>query len=306
MGCNPIIFLFGPTAAGKTELACALAEGIGEIISVDSMQVYREMDIGTAKPTDAQRLRVPHHLVDVVPPNRRFSAGDFRRIASRLIEEVHKRGKVPFLVGGTGLYFKTIEYDLLDVPPGDLRLRDSLYRMEEKSPGILHDRLKSVDPVAAERLHPNDILRIVRALEIVQCTGSAYSRFLGREKRKVISPLKIGVTLQREELYRRIEERCSKMIASGLAREVHSLIQRGCTEKHSSMNGLGYSHYVQYFKGCLSHGETVRLFIRDTKRYAKRQITWFRREKDTAWHLPDDFEVIRKRVLGYIESTGFM
>jgi tRNA dimethylallyltransferase len=306
VGCNPIIFLFGPTAVGKTELACALAEGIGEIISVDSMQVYREMDLGTAKPTDEQRRRVPHHLVDVFQPDRRFSAGDFRRLALVAIEEVQKRGKVPFLVGGTGLYFRAIEYDLLDVPPGDLRLRDSLYRMEEESPGILHERLKRVDPDAAERLHPNDILRIVRALEIVHCTGSAYSRFLSRAKQRVISPLKIGLTIQREELYRRIEERCSKMIASGLVWEVRNLIERGCTEKHPSMKGLGYSHYVQYFKGCLSHGETVRLFIRDTKRYAKRQITWFRREKDTAWYHSGDFEVIRKRVLGYIESTRFM
>ena len=298
-----IVFLFGPTAVGKTELACSLAEHIGEIVSVDSMQVYRGMDLGTAKPTKEQRQRVRHHLIDLVPPDRRFSAGDFRRCALETMKEIQERGKVPFFVGGTGLYFRVLEYELLNAPPGDQKLRHLFYRMEEESPGILYEKLKTVDPEAADRLHPNDVIRLVRALEVYQSTGKRFSDFLHIDKQRALTPLKIGIALGREELFKRIEARCRRMIASGLAEEVRDLIGRGCTEAYPSMKGLGYSHYTHYFKGCLSRDETARQFIRDTKRYAKRQLTWFRREIDTFWHVPSQIEAIRWRVFNFIEGS---
>ena len=298
-----VVFLFGPTAVGKTELACVLAEHIGEIISVDSMQVYRGMDLGTAKPNEEQRRMVMHHLIDLVPPDSRFSAGDFRRCALEAMKEIRERGKVPFFVGGTGLYFRALEYELLDAPPGDQKLRHLLYRMEEESPGILYETLKSMDPETADRIHQNDVVRLVRALEVYQSAGRRFSDFLRIHKRRVLTPLKIGLTLGREELYRRIEARCRRMIVSGLAEEVADLIGKGYTEAYPSMKGLGYSHYTHYFKGCLSHEETVRQFIRDTKRYAKRQLTWFRRETDAFWYEPRQIEAIRVRVLRFIEES---
>jgi len=309
---DKVIFIFGPTAVGKTELACELAEGIGEIISADSMQVYKELNLGTAKPTEENQKRVEHHLVNIVPPDRRFSAGDFKRLALKTIKEIIGRGKIPFLVGGTGLYFRALEYDLIDAPPARLELRDSLYRMEEKQRGCLYERLMAVDPKTARSLHPNDLLRIVRALEIYYVTNRKLSELLPKvpfgstgsqghtEQLKQIDPLKIGITINREELYGRIESRCRRMIVNGLGAEVYRLMMKGYTEKLSSMKGLGYSHFIQYFKGCLSHEETVRLFIRDTKRYAKRQLTWFRREPETWWYHPIEIEAMRQRILFYI------
>jgi tRNA dimethylallyltransferase len=304
MNRERIIFLFGPTASGKTELACRLAEGIGEIISVDSMQVYREMDLGTAKPTRDQRSRVAHHLIDIVPPDGGFSAGDFRRLALKAIEEVQRRGGVPFLVGGTGLYFRALEYDLLDAPPGDFAVRRTLYRLEEERPGALHERLSRIDPETAGRLHPNDLVRIARALEIVHQAGKRLSDLVLEEKVRTLAPLKIGISMERDRLYERIEQRCSQMVFSGLPQEVRRLLHMGCTEENPSMKGLGYSHYIQFFKGCVSHEETVRRFIRDTRRYAKRQLTWFRGEKDAVWFRPDQFEAIKERVLSFIRKDS--
>ena len=295
-----LVFIFGPTCAGKTEIACDVAEGGGEIVSVDSMQVYIGLEKGTAKPTEEQLRRVPHHLVSVVPPGHRFSAGDFRRLALGAIEGIWGRGKVPFLVGGTGLYFRALEYELADAPCADLGLRESLYAEEERAKGSLYERLRRNDPRTAGSLHPNDLVRIVRALEIYELTGRTFSSSVSGSFKRRFSPLKIGVTVERDALYARIETRCGAMIQAGLAAEVGALVERGCDERFPSMKGLGYSHFIQFFKGCRSYDETVRHFVRDSKRYAKRQLTWFRKEPGALWFQNADLVGIRSAVDGYV------
>ena len=236
---NKLVFIFGPTGVGKSDIACEVAQGIGEIISVDSMQVYRGMERGTAKPTEEQMQRVKHYLVSIVPPDYRFSAGNFRKLALKSISDIYNRGKIPILVGGTGLYFRTLEFDLMDAPPANLMLRDPLYSREEKNSGSLYRALSQIDPQAASSIHPNDILRIVRALEIYYITGVKFSELArrGSEGRSVehFTTLKIGINTDRDVLYGRIEARGMKMIDSGLAREVFGLLRDGYTEKLPSI-----------------------------------------------------------------------
>ncbi len=295
------VFIFGPTAVGKTALACEVAKDIGEIISVDSMQVYRGLECGTAKPSEEQLRTVKHHLVSAIPPEQRFSAGDFRKKAVQLIREITGRRKVPILVGGTGLYFRTLEYDFMDAPKAQTALREALYDKEESESGCLYRELMNVDPDTARIVHHNDLLRIVRALEVYYTAGVRFSELTGsyRKKQRRYFPLKIGISIDREKLYARIESRCVRMIECGLGREVYGLLQKGHTEKLPSMKGLGYSHFIQYFKGCFSLEETFRLFVRDTKRYAKRQLTWFRGESNTEWFDPHDASVIREKVIAF-------
>ncbi len=293
-----VVFIFGPTGVGKTELAVRVAAGIGEIISVDSMQVYRGLDCGTAKPAEAQLKKVKHHLVSIVPPDFRFSAGDFRRRALAAIDEIYLRKKIPFLVGGTGLYFRALEYNLSGAPDADTCLRNRLYHEEEQCKGMLYRRLLNVDHETAASLHPNDTVRIVRALEVCILSGRKFSDFIRESGESNVTPLKIGVTMDRHTLYKRIERRCMGMIGCGLHREVYRLLQDGYDERYPCMKGLGYGHFIQYYKGCRSYSETVRLFVRDTKRYAKRQFTWFKREKDVLWLGPDR----HRRVKDCIES----
>jgi len=303
---NKLVFIFGPTGVGKSDIACEVAQGIGEIISVDSMQVYGGMERGTAKPTEEQMQRVKHYLVSIVPPDFRFSAGNFKKLALKTISDIYNRGKIPILVGGTGLYFRALEFDLMDAPPANLELRDSLYSREEKNSGSLYRALSQIDPQAASSIHPNDILRVVRALEIYYITGVKFSELARRdsEDRSVehFTTLKIGINTDRDVLYGRIEARCMKMIDSGLAREVFGLLRDGYTEKLPSMKGLGYSHFIQYFKGCYSSEETLRLFIRDTKRYAKRQLTWFGKEPDTRWFEPSESEAVKRKVMSFLSG----
>lgn len=291
-----LIFIFGPTGVGKTRLAVNVSEGIGEIISVDSMQVYRGLDIGTAKPGEEERRRVPHHLIDIVPPDYRFSAGDFRRLALKAIDEIYGRMRIPVLVGGTGLYFRALEYSLIEAPPADLALRRSLYTEEEMEKGRLYRKLFEVDPETARKLHSNDLVRIIRALEVHALTGIRLSDFLKMKNQRKFEILKIGIIIDRKLLYSAIEERCREMVNRGLGGEVYRLLMQGYTEECPSMKGLGYSHFIQYFKGCYSSKEVLRLFQRDTKHYAKRQLTWFRREKGTFWHGPDEFQQVRERI----------
>jgi tRNA dimethylallyltransferase len=295
-----LVFIFGPTGAGKTEIACEIAEGIGEIVSVDSMQVYKGLELGTAKPTAEQLSRVRHHLVSIVPPDYRFSAGDFKRLALAAVRDIEERGKIPFLVGGTGLYFRAFEYGLADAPPADPAFRESLYREEERRKGSLYERLLDSDPEAAASLHPNDLVRIVRALEVHRLTGVPFSASVRGSFEKRISPLKVGLETDRETLYDRIETRCMRMLGAGLAEETRDLFARGYTERCPAMNGLGYSHFLRHLKGCCSREETVRLFVRDSKRYAKRQLTWFRKEADTVWYSNTDRDGVRRAVASYL------
>ena len=299
-----LVFIFGPTGVGKTDLACEVAQDIGEIISVDSMQVYKGLDLGTAKPTAEHMKKVPHHLVSIIPPDFRFSAGDFKRLALKIISEVNQRGKIPILVGGTGLYFRALEFDLLNAPPAKRKLRETLYKKEEKNKGYLYKKLSTIDPPTAKLVNQNDLLRIVRALEIYYTSGIKFSRLLQKGKTRQLMPLKIGLNIDREDLYASIESRCKKMIDCCLAQEVYGLLMKGYTEKLPAMKGLGYSHFFQYFKGCYSYDETLRRFVRDTKRYAKRQLTWFRKETGVFWFKPTDVDIIRREIESFIKCKG--
>lgn len=294
-----LVFIAGPTGVGKTELAVKVARDIGEIVSVDSMQVYRDMDCGTAKPDEDALAKVPHHLVSIVSPDYRFSAGDFRRRALAVIGEIGERGKIPLLVGGTGLYFRALEYTLSQAPAASPLLREKLYKAEERCRGGLYTRLMEVDPSTAEGLHPNDLVRIVRALEIYELSGTRSSLLMGQKPDPLFDILKIGLMIDREQLYRRLEQRCMHMIEEGLPGEVYGLLHRGYDERYPSMKGLGYSHFIQYFKGCHGGREVARLFMRDTRRYAKRQLTWLSRDAGVSWHSPDDNREIHERICDF-------
>lgn len=297
-----LVFIVGPTGVGKTDLAVKVAWDIGEIVSVDSMQVYRDLECGTAKPDKSALARVPHHLVSIVSPDFRFSAGDFRRRALAVIEEIRERGKVPVLVGGTGLYFRALEYTLSQAPGASPLLREKLYRSEERCRGSLYRRLMEVDLGAASGLHPNDLVRIVRALEIYELSGIRPSVLMEQKPDTLFDILKFGLMIDREQLYGKLEQRCMHMIREGLPGEVYSLLHRGYDERYPSMKGLGYSHFIQYFKGCHGYREVVRFFMRDTRRYAKRQLTWFKKEIGVSWYSPDDDKEISERIGDFLKA----
>jgi len=299
-----LVFIVGPTASGKTDIAINLVSEIGEVVSVDSMQVYKLLNCGTAKPTKEQLKSVKHHLIDVVNPDYRFSAGDFKRMALRAIDEIYGRGKIPFLVGGTGLYFRAIENGLIDAPPADVKFREQLYKEEKREKGVLYNKLMKIDKNAALKIHQNDLVRIVRALEIYHLTSVPFSEWIKKGTAQSFKILKIGITFERPTLYNRIEKRCYKMLECGLSKEVLNLLNLGYDERYPSMKGLGYSHFINYFKGCLSYAETVRLFIRDTKRFAKRQFTWFKSDRNIRWYKPNEIDTIKSVIFEFIYDSN--
>lgn len=282
-----LLVLVGPTAVGKTSLSLRLAELYDcEIISGDSMQVYRGMDIGTAKASQEERRRVPHHMIDIHEPDYPFSAAEFQSEVKRCIRDIHARGKLPFLVGGTGLYIEAVCYDFQFVEGGV----DEAFREEQRQYALrhgaeaLHAKLMEVDPVTAARLHPNDQRRIIRALEIAHVSGKPLSEQLdGQKKQSPYELCIIGLTMERQLLYKRIEDRVDAMIEQGLVEEVRGLLERGCTPGMVSMQGLGYKEIVAYLQGDCSLEEAVELLKRNTRRFAKRQLSWFRHMKDIFW-----------------------
>ncbi len=286
---HKLFVILGPTAVGKTEISLALAEEIGaEIISADSMQVYRGMDIGTAKPTPAERARVPHHVIDVAEPWEEFSAGRYVRLADEAIGDVTRRGKIPLVVGGTGMYIRALLEGIFEGPGADLKLREGLAETELKEPGALHKILKNVDLKAADRIHPSDIRRIVRALEVYEKTGKTISenqsQWRGEGSGEGRYDYKIaGLTMPRPQLYGRIDARVENMLKNGLLNEVKTLRENGCTREMPSMQALGYKQLLAYFDGELNLQATIELIKRDTRRYAKRQYTWFNAQKNVAW-----------------------
>jgi tRNA dimethylallyltransferase len=283
----PLVVFCGPTAVGKTALSLQLAERWPvEIVSADSRQVYRQLDIGTAKPTVAERAAVPHHLLDVAAPDDDFTVHDFVRYGRAAIADISARGNVPLLVGGTGLYIRALTAGLADVPEGDETLRQTLIAAEiAGGAGTLHRRLQDVDPVLAGRLSPGDRLRIVRALEVFHLTGRRLSDFQA-EHAFADSPyrlLLVGLTLAREELYRRIDRRSEEMFAAGLIDETASLLQQGYSPSLKSLRTIGYREAVRVLHGEISVAEALALVQRDTRRYAKRQLTWFGHLSEIIW-----------------------
>lgn len=282
----PVLVLVGPTAVGKTAISVAVAKQLGaEIISGDSMQVYRGMDIGTAKITPAEMQGVPHHMIDIKDPDEPFTVAEFQERTDRLIREIVDRGRLPMLVGGTGLYIRSVLEPYTFTPmEGDPELRQRLAAEEEAhGAGHLHRRLQQVDPKAAAKLHPNDLRRIIRALEVFTLTGtpiSATQTAAGAEPR--YDDLFLALTMDREALYRRIEQRVDQMLAGGWLEEVRRLLER-YPPHLPAMQALGYRELVQYYRGLLTLPEATALIKRNTRRFAKRQFTWFRRERRLQW-----------------------
>ncbi len=284
----PLLIIAGPTATGKTEVAVKIAKRVnGEVVSADSMLVYRGMDIGTAKPTEVEKQGIPHHLIDVVDPDDEFTAAMFQKQAREAITEIHDKGRLPMLVGGTGFYIDVViyEYDFGHAAPSP-ELRQYLWReAKEKGNEVLYNRLKLLDPSTAEKIHANNLKRIIRALEIFYQTG--VSGAPGRKRNKKEYPLydKLFFCLyyEREKLYRRIEERVDKMLEAGLVREVEELLERGYQPDLVSMQGLGYKEIAGYLLKRYSMEEAVHLLKRNTRRFAKRQLTWFNRYSNIKW-----------------------
>jgi tRNA dimethylallyltransferase len=282
-----LVAIVGPTASGKSSLALALALKFrGEIISADSVQVYRGLDIGTAKPSAEERRLVPHHLIDILEPDQEYSAALFRQQADEVIQRLHLRNIPIFVAGGTGLYLKVLSRGIFRGPGGDARVRDALYRRAEtEGEGVLHGKLQQLDPEAASRIHPQDILRIIRALEVCSLAGRPLSHF-HREHGFRESPyeiLKIGLQWERETLFRRIEWRVEKMIEMGWVEEVKVLLEKGHSSRWKSMRTVGYKHIVSHIAGEMDLPRAIGLIKRDTRRYAKRQITWFKADQEIHW-----------------------
>jgi tRNA dimethylallyltransferase len=279
-----VICLLGPTAAGKSALALDLAPQINaEIISADSMQVYRGMDIGTAKLSPAERRGIPHHLIDVRDPDQEWTVSDFVAEVEKLTKDISARGKAPLLVGGTGLYlWSLLEGFSFPIAPADKDLRS---RMEKEPLSELYKRLESVDPASAKKIHPNDRKRMIRALEVYELTGKAISE-LGRTRNTehgTQNTVLIGLTLPREELYRRINERVDQMIEKGLIEEVEGLIAKGYARDLPSFQALGYKEVVRYLDGGWEKEEMITELKKRTRHFARRQMTWFRRFRNVHW-----------------------
>jgi len=283
-----LLALVGPTATGKTETAILVAESLGgEIVNADSMSFYRGMDIGTAKPTVEERARVRHHLIDILNPDELFSVAEYKARAEAAIDNVLARHRVPILVGGSGLYVRAVisGVSFTQAPP-DYELRRQLTaEAEREGTPLLHRRLAEVDPEAATRITPRDLKRIIRALEVYLTTGETISSLqaLDRERPPRYNTCQFGLTLPREELYRRIEARIGRQLAAGLVAEVQGLLDRGYHEGLVPMKGLGYAQVARYLRGACSLGEVVVALKRDTRRFAKRQLTWFRADPRIQW-----------------------
>lgn len=273
-----IIVICGQTAVGKTSLSLQLAKGFaGEIISADSRQIYRNLNIGTDKVSKSLRKGIPHHLIDIKNPDEKYTAGDFVRDADKIIEEIIDRGKMPFVVGGTGFYIKALLEGLCDIPPSDPQIR-KLIENEIATRGsiAIYEELEKVDPVAAKRVHPNNERRIVHYLEVFRATGKPISEFWqAQKKKKRYDYFVIYLTLDRDKLYRRINDRVDQMIATGLISEVQHLLDMGFTKDLPGMNTLGYVEILDYINGETDREEAVKLIKQHMRNYAKRQYTWF-------------------------------
>lgn len=293
-GQLPLVILTGPTAVGKTKLSVELAKLIdGEIISADSMQVYRGMDIGSAKITAEEMRGIPHHLIDEFEPWEEFHVVKFQQYAEKYIREIHSRGRIPILAGGTGFYIQAVLYGIDFTESGsDSEYRQSLEALAKEQPQLLHDRLRAVDPESAQAIHSNNIKRVIRALEFYHMTGRKISEHNAAERRRE-SPYRFAYFVLNEDravLYDRIDRRVDQMLEQGLEAEVRQLQKLGCTREMVSMQGLGYKEMLDYLSGKYSLEEAVRILKRDTRHFAKRQLTWFRRERAVTWVEKDAFD----------------
>lgn len=303
-----IIAICGATGIGKTATAIDIAEKFGgEIVGADSMQIYRYMDIGTAKPTPREQALATHHMIDIIDPDQPFDAVQYAAMARKVIFGLNERNILPVVAGGTGLYIKALISGLFEAPPSDPRIRSRL-KQECQDMGVeaLHKRLATCDPDTAQRLHPNDTYRIIRALEIFEATGRPLSQH--HRNHKVTPPLfetlKIGLSLDREVLYDRINRRVDLMMEMGFGEEVRSLLDRGYGAHLKSMQSLGYRHMTDCLEGRLPMEEALRTMKRDTRRYAKRQMTWFGADPEIQWTDVGHRDSVLETVQAYLDVTS--
>ena len=304
---RPLVILTGPTAVGKTALSIALAKAIGgEIISADSMQVYRHMDIGSAKITPEEMEGIPHYLIDVLEPDQEFNVVVFQELAKQAAAEIYSRGHIPIVAGGTGFYIQALVYDI-DFTEND---EDTAFRrtLEEQAKRegaeALYERLRAVDPESCESIHAHNIKRVIRAIEFYEKTGKKISEH-NREQRQNDSPYNFAYFVlndDRERIYERINVRVDLMMAQGLVEEVRALRESGCRKEMVSMQGLGYKELLSYLEGKTSMEEAVYLIKRDTRHFAKRQLTWFRREKEVIWIDKTVFDQNSQNIINYMQD----
>ncbi len=281
-----IVAIVGPTGSGKTELSLGMAHQLdAEIVNFDSRQIYRGLDIGTAKPSAAIRAEVPHHLFDVVEPDEAFDCSRYHELARVVIEEIRARGRSVVLVGGTGLYLKALRYGLFPGPARDERLREDLYARDAAARGCLHRQLARIDALAAARLHPNDLVRVVRAIEVYELTGVTISDWHARHEFRgnQLDVNVVGLEMPREQLYQRLDARCAAMVGEGLVGEVRGLLESGYAADLASLRSIGYREIVEYLREGVPLERAVDKMRRATRRFAKRQMTWFRADETIAW-----------------------
>lgn len=307
MSKKPLIILTGPTAAGKTKLSIALAKAVnGEIISADSMQVYRHMDIGSAKIRPEEMQGIKHYLVDILEPTQDFNIVMFQKYAKQAIEEIYEKGKVPIMVGGTGFYIQSVLYDIdFNESDENNELRTELEKIaKEKGADYLHQMLKDCDPKSAEAIHANNVKRVIRAIEFYRQTGRRISEHneTEREKMSAYDSHYFVLTDKRERLYANIDRRVDLMLEEGLVDEVKELLAMGCKRDSTAMQGLGYKEIIAYLESEISLEEAVYIIKRDTRHFAKRQLTWFRREKDVIWIEKDKFAYDDNKMLAYMRK----
>lgn len=291
---KPLIVLTGPTAVGKTELSIGLAKALnGEIISADSMQVYKKMDIGTAKIKPEEMKGIKHHLIDILEPTEEFHVASFQKYAKQAMQEIYERGKCPVIVGGTGFYIQSVLYDVdFSETQADILYRQELERIaEEQGKEVLHEKLKQVDPSSYQSIHPGNVKRVIRALEYYRQTGEPISSHNERQKEKS-SPYAFRyyvLSLPRNILYERINQRVDAMKEQGLVEEVQGLLDMGCRKEMISMQGIGYKEIIDALEGRDSMEHAFEKIKQETRHFAKRQFTWFRREKDVTWLNKEEF-----------------
>ena len=302
---QPLIVLTGPTAVGKTSLSISLAKAVnGEIISADSMQVYKKMDIGSAKIRSEEMQGIPHYLVDVLEPEEEFHIVKFQQMAKKAMEDIYSRGKIPILVGGTGFYIQAVtkDIDFTEAQQENDYRKELEALAEEKGGEHLHEMLRKVDPVSADAIHAHNVKRVIRALEFYNQNGSPISAH-NEEQKQHESPYNLAyfvLNMPRELLYERIDLRVDQMMKEGLLEEVSRLKEEGCHRGMVSMQGLGYKEILAYLDGEYPLEEAVRVLKRDTRHFAKRQLTWFRREQELTWVNKDQFSYQEEQILDYM------
>ena len=298
---EPLVILTGPTAVGKTKLSIALAQAIGgEIISADSMQVYKHMDIGSAKIRPQEMQGVPHHLIDVLEPWEEFHVVRFQQMAKEALSVIRSRGHIPILTGGTGFYIQALtgDVDFTENEAGPIR-KELERQAEEEGTHVLYEELRRVDPQSADKIHEHNRKRVIRALEFYRMTGKRISEH-NEEQREKASPYNLAYFVlndDRAKLYARIEERIDEMVEAGLLEEVRRLQEMGCRRGMVSMQGLGYKEMLAFLDGECSFSEAVEILKRDTRHFAKRQLTWFRREQEVIWLHKGDYEYKEEALL---------